>query len=152
MEQLLEILSEIQPDVDYKTCTTLIDDEWLDSFAILSIVSELEEAFDIGITPADIVPENFNSAQALYQMAFRRKDKHVVNFHGISAVCASGSGGILSDSKEISVAVAVGVQLYLLCIIGSEASPLFGVYDRYNLCGGETSGKSRAEGASEEGG
>ena len=62
MEQLLEILSEIQPDVDYETCTTLIDDEWLDSFAILSIVSELEEAFDIGITPADIVPENFNSA------------------------------------------------------------------------------------------
>ena len=75
MEQLLEILSEIQPDVDYETCTTLIDDEWLDSFAILSIVSELEEAFDVGITPADIVPENFNSAQALYQMVKRLQEE-----------------------------------------------------------------------------
>ena len=75
MEQLLEILSEIQPDVDYKTCTPLIDDEWLDSIAILSIVSELEEAFDIGITPADIVPENFNSAQALYQMVKRLQEE-----------------------------------------------------------------------------
>ena len=75
MEQVLEILSEIQPVVDYEPCTTLIDDEWLDSFAILSIVSELEEAFDIGITPADIVPENFNSAEALYQMVKRLQEE-----------------------------------------------------------------------------
>lgn len=64
MEKLLEILNDIQPDADYETCTTLIDDEVLDSFAILSIVGELEEAFDIEITPVDIVPENFNSVQA----------------------------------------------------------------------------------------
>lgn len=71
MEQLLEILEDIQPDADYENCTTLIDDEVLDSFAILSIVSELEEAFDIEITPVDIVPENFNSAQALWAMVQR---------------------------------------------------------------------------------
>ena len=53
MEKLLEILNDIQPDADYETCTTLIDDEVLDSFAILSIVGELEEAFDIEITPVD---------------------------------------------------------------------------------------------------
>ena len=58
-----------------KLVRPLIDDEWLDSFAILSIVSELEEAFDIGITPADIVPENFNSAQALYQMVKRLQEE-----------------------------------------------------------------------------
>lgn len=74
MEQLMEILNDIQPDVDYENCTTLIDDELLDSFAILSIVSELEEAFDIEITPVDIVPENFNSAKSLWEMVKRLKE------------------------------------------------------------------------------
>ena len=74
MEKLLEILHDIQPDADYETCTTLIDDEVLDSFAILSIVGELEEAFDIEITPVDIVPENFNSAQALWAMVQRLQE------------------------------------------------------------------------------
>lgn len=68
MEELLEILEDIQPDADYDTCTTLIDDGILDSFAILSIVRELEDAFDIKITPAEIIPENFNSAQSLWAM------------------------------------------------------------------------------------
>ena len=74
MEKLLEILNDIQPDADYETCTTLIDDEVLDSFAILSIVGELEEAFDIEIMPVDIVPENFNSAQALWAMVQRLQE------------------------------------------------------------------------------
>ena len=74
MEKLLEILNDNQPDADYETCTTLIDDEVLDSFAILSIVGELEEAFDIEITPVDIVPENFNSAQALWDMVQRLQE------------------------------------------------------------------------------
>ena len=74
MEQLMEILNDIQPDVDYENCTTLIDDELLDSFAILSIVSELEEAFDIEITPVDIVAENFNSARSLWEMVQRLKE------------------------------------------------------------------------------
>ena len=74
MEKLLEILNDIQPDADYETCTTLIDDEVLDSFAILSIVGELEEAFDIEITPVDIVPQNFNSAQALWAMVQRLQE------------------------------------------------------------------------------
>ncbi|MGE9941791.1 acyl carrier protein [Bariatricus sp. SGI.161] len=74
MEQLLEILKDIQSDVDYENCTTLIDDELLDSFAILSIVSELEDAFDVEITPVDIIPENFNSAQALWEMVQRLQE------------------------------------------------------------------------------
>ena len=58
----------IQPDADYETCTTLIDDGILDSFAILSIVAELEDTFGVQVTPAEIIPENFNSAQALWNM------------------------------------------------------------------------------------
>ena len=71
MEKLLEILEDIQPDADYETCTTLIDDGILDSFAILSIVAELEDAFGVSVTPAEIVPENFNSARALWAMVQR---------------------------------------------------------------------------------
>ena len=75
MEQLLEILEDIQPDADYENCETLIDDGILDSFAILSIVSELEDAFGVSVTPAEIVPENFNSAKALWAMVCCLKEE-----------------------------------------------------------------------------
>lgn len=74
MNELLEILEDINPDIDYENCDTLIDDNLLDSFAILSIVSELQDAFDITITPAEIIPDNFNSAKALWAMVERLKD------------------------------------------------------------------------------
>ena len=73
MERLIEILEEIKPDVDYANCKTLVDDEILDSFAILSIVGELEDEFDISLTPAEIIPDNFNSAEALWNMVERLK-------------------------------------------------------------------------------
>ncbi len=73
MDTLIEILEDIQPDVDYENCETLIDDGILNSFAILSIVSELQDEFDIEITPAEIVPKNFNSAKALWDMVCRLK-------------------------------------------------------------------------------
>ena len=76
MEKLLEILEDIQPDADYETCTTLIDDGILDSFAILSIVAELEDVFGISVTPAEMVPENFNSAQALWAMVQRLSEEN----------------------------------------------------------------------------
>ena len=83
MDKLIEILEEIQPDADYETCETLIDDGILDSFAILSIVRELaerardyplDEVAEITEIPAEeIVPENFNSAAALWEMVCRLK-------------------------------------------------------------------------------
>ena len=74
MDKLIEILEDIKPGVDYETCDTLIDDGLLDSFAILSIVSELQDEFYIAITPADIIPENFNSAGAIYKMICRLQE------------------------------------------------------------------------------
>lgn len=71
MEKLIEILEEIRPNVDYRNCTSLIDDEILDSFAILSIVGEIEDEFGVSVTPAEIIPENFNSAKALWEMIER---------------------------------------------------------------------------------
>ena len=73
MDELLELLEDIKPTVDFRTCTGLIDDGYLDSFDILSIVSELNDAFGIEISPVDIIPENFNSAQALWDMVGRLK-------------------------------------------------------------------------------
>lgn len=74
MDKLLEILEDIAPDVDFENCETLIDDGLLDSFAILSIVGELEDEFDISVTPAEIIPENFNSAKALMAMVERLRE------------------------------------------------------------------------------
>lgn len=75
MEELIEILEEIHPGVDYETCTTLIDDHILDSFGILSLVSEIEDAFDVEVAPAELVAENFNSAKSLWAMICRLKDE-----------------------------------------------------------------------------
>ncbi len=68
MEELLEILEEINPDLDYEKETHLIDDKKLNSFSILTLVSNLSDAFDIDISPAWLVPENFNSAVAMWAM------------------------------------------------------------------------------------
>ena len=74
MEQLLEILTEVNSDVDYETCDTLIDDGIFDSFDIVSIVGELNDTFDIEITPVDIIQDNFNSAEAMWDMIQRLQD------------------------------------------------------------------------------
>ena len=68
MEELLRIMSEIRPDVDFTNATRLIDDEVLDSFDIVSMVSEINDTFAIEINVNDLLPENFNSAEALYAL------------------------------------------------------------------------------------
>ena len=62
MDELIEILENLHPEVDFETCTTLIDDKILDSFDIISIISEINETFDVVIPAEEIIPENFNSA------------------------------------------------------------------------------------------
>lgn len=70
-ERLLEILEDIQPEVDFETCTTLIDDHYLDSLSIISLIAELEEEFDITIPTVEIIPDNFNSAEKMWAMITR---------------------------------------------------------------------------------
>ena len=67
MNKLIEILSEIKPDIDFKKEKALIDDELLSSFDIITIVARINEEFDIDFPVSEIVPENFNSAEALYE-------------------------------------------------------------------------------------
>lgn len=65
MEQVLQILSAVRPDVDFETETALIDDGILDSFDIVALVGDLNDAFGIEITVEELEPENFNSAEAI---------------------------------------------------------------------------------------
>lgn len=75
MEELLNILSEMHPDVDFTAEEHLIDDMILDSMDIVSLITEISEAYDVTITARDIVPENFNSAKALYALIQRLEDE-----------------------------------------------------------------------------
>lgn len=75
MTELLEILENLHPEVDFASCTTLIDDKILDSFDIITIISEINEEFDVVIPAEEIVPENFNSAQALFDLVKKLEDE-----------------------------------------------------------------------------
>ena len=74
MEKLIEILEDIKPDVDYATCTSLIDSHILESLDIISLIAELEEEFDITIPAIEIIPDNFNSAERMMKMIERLQE------------------------------------------------------------------------------
>jgi acyl carrier protein len=74
MDELIQILESINPDVDYRKETNLIDGKILDSFDIITIISEINEEFDVAIPAEEIIPENFNSAQKLYELIQRLED------------------------------------------------------------------------------
>lgn len=71
MEKLLGILKSLRSDVDFETETLLVDNGVLDSFDIISLVSELNDAYGIQISVVDLVPENFNSVQAMAALIAR---------------------------------------------------------------------------------
>ena len=66
MEALLKILTNLHPEVDFETSTDLVDGKIIDSFDIVSIISEINDEYDVVIPAEEIVPDNFNAAQALY--------------------------------------------------------------------------------------
>ncbi|MCR5704627.1 MAG: acyl carrier protein [Eubacterium sp.] len=74
MEDLIRIMSEIRPDIDFETEDKLIDDDVLDSFDIIAIVSEVNDFYGIEINVNDLLPENFNSASALYELISNMKN------------------------------------------------------------------------------
>ena len=72
--QLLGVLEEIRPDLDWEAEKQLIDGGVLDSFDIVSIVGALNDEFDIDIHVGNLVPENFNSLDAMLALLQARKD------------------------------------------------------------------------------
>lgn len=74
MKKLIEILEELNPDVDYENTENLIDGRYLDSLTILSLVSEIEDEFDVEIPTVEIIPNNFNSAKKIWELIERLKE------------------------------------------------------------------------------
>ena len=71
MEKLIEILRELHDDVDFETEEALVDDGIIDSLEIVTLVTEINDQFDVSIPPEEIIPENFNSAAALFALIER---------------------------------------------------------------------------------
>ena len=71
MEKLHQILSSIRPDVDFSSTDKLVDDGILDSFDIIALVGEINDGFDINIQVQDLIPENFNSVNAMMELVTR---------------------------------------------------------------------------------
>ncbi len=73
MDKLLKIMKGIRPDVDFENETELIDDGILDSFDVVSIISEIDDAFGVQIRINELDPENFNSAEAIWSLIQKLK-------------------------------------------------------------------------------
>lgn len=71
MEKLLEILSSLHSEVDFENTSDLVDDGILDSLDIVALVTEIDAEMGISIPAEEIVPENFNSVQALMALIER---------------------------------------------------------------------------------
>ena len=73
MEKLLELLKGIRPDIDFENETALIDDGLLDSFDVVSIISEIDDVFGVQIRINGLDPGNFNSAVAIWNLIQKLK-------------------------------------------------------------------------------
>lgn len=68
MEELIKLLNELHDDVDFEAEEALVDDGIIDSLDIVTLVTEINDRFDVSIPPEEIIPDNFNSAKALWEL------------------------------------------------------------------------------------
>ena len=73
MEELLEILNDLRDDIDFTTASALMSSKILTSFDLIQLISTLDDEYDIEIQAAEIVPENFDTAEAIYALIRRLK-------------------------------------------------------------------------------
>jgi len=74
-EKVLAILQEVKDDVDFATATSLLKNGLLTSLDIISLVSELNDAFDITVPVAEVIPKNFDSVDTICAMVQRILDE-----------------------------------------------------------------------------
>ena len=74
-EKILDILKSMDDSIDYLSETKLIDDKIIDSLTLTALISELESEFNIEIDMDDIIPENFNSIDAIADLVTRLQDE-----------------------------------------------------------------------------
>ncbi len=70
-EKLLEVLADAKPGFEFEGKTGLVDGGYLDSFDIITLVSELNENFDIDIPVEEIITENFDSVDTILALIRR---------------------------------------------------------------------------------
>lgn len=75
MEELLQILRNVKPGVDFEGKTDLFESGVLDSMSIIMLASEINDEYDIDIQVTDITPENFNSAESILAMIRRHQEE-----------------------------------------------------------------------------
>ncbi len=75
MEELKKILEEVRPDIDFDTEKQLIDDGILDSIDIIAIITQINDSFDVDINVQYLLPENFNSMEAIYSLIQKLSDE-----------------------------------------------------------------------------
>lgn len=75
MDKLIEILTDLKPNVDYENTDNLIDGRYLDSLTILSLISEIEDEFDVTVPTVEIIPANFNSVKDMWKLITRLKEE-----------------------------------------------------------------------------
>ena len=73
MEALMEVLSALKPEIDFEREKELIDEGLLESFDVITLIAEIEEQFGIETPAEEIVPENFNSAEGIWNLCERIK-------------------------------------------------------------------------------
>ncbi|MCI7249254.1 MAG: phosphopantetheine-binding protein [Clostridiales bacterium] len=73
-ETIIEILKDIRSDIDFENATALIDDGQLESLDIVAIVGEFNEEFDVEISVEDLVPENFNTVDAMVELISKAQE------------------------------------------------------------------------------
>ena len=75
LDAIINLLKDVEEDVDYENCTTLVDDRFIDSFDILAIINAIDDEFDIAVPAKEVIPDNFNSAQGIFEMVRRLADE-----------------------------------------------------------------------------
>lgn len=75
MERIIEIIKSINPLASVNESTRLLEEHTLDSLSMITLVSELEDEFDVEISARDIVPENFETVGAIAELIERLEDE-----------------------------------------------------------------------------
>lgn len=75
MEKIIQIIKAINPLAKVDETTKLLDEHTLDSLSMITLVSELEDEFDVEISARDIVPENFQTVGAIAELIERLEDE-----------------------------------------------------------------------------
>ena len=68
MNDFIAMLKKIKPNVDFENEYALVDDGILESLDIITIIAEIADKYDVIIPSDEITSDNFNSAEALYEL------------------------------------------------------------------------------------